>query len=80
MLKDGSNLYLSAGWIELSMTPSKLADLRASHEPGRADLPVGLGARQRVPAGSCPMRDFGIEEAPHVLKAFPVFPASTQIP
>ena len=76
MLKDGSNLYLSAGWIELSMTPSKLADLRASHEPGRADLPVGLDARQRVPAGSCPMRDFGIEEAPQGFPRFPRFNAN----
>ena len=34
------------------------------HEPGRADLPVGLDAQQRVPTRfMAPMRDLGIEEA-----------------
>jgi ribosomal protein S18 acetylase RimI-like enzyme len=36
----------------------------AFHKPGRADLPVGLDARQRVPTGLMdPLRDLGIEEA-----------------
>jgi len=35
----------------------------ALHELGRADLLVGLDARQRVPTGiMAPMRDLGIEE------------------
>jgi L-threonylcarbamoyladenylate synthase len=35
------------------------------HAPGRADLPVGRDAPQRVPTRFIgPMRDFGIEEAP----------------
>ena len=35
----------------------------AFHNPGRADLPVGLDARQRVPTGLLnPMRDLEIEE------------------
>jgi L-threonylcarbamoyladenylate synthase len=39
----------------------------ATHEPGRADLLVGLDAPQRVPTGfMSPPRDLGIEEAPNV--------------
>ena len=36
------------------------------NEPGRADLPVGLDAQQRVPASlKIPMRDSGIVDPPH---------------
>jgi hypothetical protein len=36
----------------------------AFHEPGRADLLVGLDAPQRVPTGfMVPMREMGIEKA-----------------
>jgi Ca2+-transporting ATPase len=39
-------------------------EVEASHEPGGADLPVGLEARQRVPTVlMAPMRGLGIEEA-----------------
>src|SRR5206468_179936 len=39
----------------------------AFHEPGRADLLVGLDAPQRVPTGfMSPTRDLGIEETPNV--------------
>jgi len=37
-----------------------------SHEPGRADLPVGSDARQRVPTRFvAPMRDSGTEQVTH---------------
>jgi 1-acyl-sn-glycerol-3-phosphate acyltransferase len=40
--------------------------LETPHEPGRADLPVGLDAQQRVPtAFKAPTRDSGIVEPPH---------------
>ena len=44
------------------------------HEAGRADLPVGLDARQRVPAAFVDRRcDLGIEELPeHKLPAAPL--------
>ena len=41
----------------------------ALHAPGRADLPVGLDAQQRVPTRfKLPVRDSGIVEAHHELE------------
>ena len=47
-----------------SLSSSSSIHFQALHEPGRADLPVGLDAQQRVPTVfRVPMRDFAVVEA-----------------
>ncbi len=64
----GRTVYRGLGfrdeWSLRRWVRSPAPPLVAFHEPGRADLPIGLDARQRVPTGLMdPMRDLGIEEA-----------------
>ena len=56
-----------ASWAGKSASYAELGSIGSFfNELGRADLPVGLDARQRVPTGfMASARDLGIEEAPH---------------